>query len=131
LQITNQKKSFTKPLEIEMSDFKKGMTVICTSAEYNKVPTARSKAKADSNNYLPFSTKDIKEGKIKIPSYRQKLTIREVVKVGDKVGLLFEEIKNPVFEYTVVNGKDVEPFEQEVVFDAINFQPFSARVIKK
>jgi translation elongation factor P/translation initiation factor 5A len=113
-----------------MSDFKKGMTVICTAANY-KVPTTSSKASSDSAKYLPFKNKDIKEGKIKVPTFRQKLTIRDVVTVGKKVGLLFEEIKNPEFEYNMIDGKEVEPFMQELLFDSINFQLFSSRVVKR
>jgi glycerophosphoryl diester phosphodiesterase len=113
-----------------MDDFKKGMTVICTSANY-KVPASNSKEKSDSVKYLPFKNKDIKEGRIKVPTFRQKLTIREVVKVGKKYGLLFEEIKNPEFEYNTIDGKEVNPFMQEVLFDPINFQLFSARVLTK
>jgi hypothetical protein len=113
-----------------MTDFKKGMTVICTTANF-KVSTAQSKAKPNTPNYLPFSNKDVKSGKIKVPVFRQKLTIRDVVMVGDKVGLLFEEIVNPVFEYNQIDGKEVKPFEQEVLFNSINFAIFTSRLVQK
>jgi hypothetical protein len=108
-------------------DFKKGLTVICTSANY-KVPSGKNST--DSPKYLPFKNKDIKEGKIKVPKFRDKLTIRDVRVVGNKVGLLFEEIVNPEFEYNMIEGKEVAPFKQELLFDSVNFQIFSSRVRK-
>jgi hypothetical protein len=109
-----------------MTSYKKGDKLICTFADYT---IKRGAEKKYNKQPFPFTNKDIKSGKIQVPTSRQVYTVRDVVKVSDKkYGLLFEELVNPVFEFNHdYNGNEVAPFEMELLFDPKNFQKYSPR----